>query len=88
MDSLTDSITDLEEAFDLEVPCGGNNSPVKRPCPYSATAQVVTTHTICGIAPTSLKCISCLMEWMQGTADCVCIKCGYRAPKHSVYRPL
>lgn len=36
MDSLTDSITDLEEAFDLEVPCGGNNSPVKRPCPYSA----------------------------------------------------
>lgn len=87
MTAATDTLDELEELLDLEVPCGGNLSPVERPCPAGAAAIVVATHR-CDFGPTDFKCLACFTEWLLQSDYCQCTVCGLYMPQDKVYVPL
>lgn len=93
MNTLTDEVVDLEELFQLDIPCGGNLYPITRPCPDHAEADFVGTH-MCLSRPQDFKCASCHADWLQavlddGEGDLVfCDVCDDEWPASEAYRPL
>lgn len=85
------SVSDLEELFGLEIPCGGNISPRTRPCPDAAAAVVRNSHR-CRINPSDFKCLKCYTEWLSAGAYsagwCTCSRCGARMRMSQMYVPL
>lgn len=94
LDVLADPIAELEEHFDLEIPCGGNSFPVNRPCPHGAAATLrFIHHPRCRDMPQSLKCNSCHQEWLSGCraewySGIVGCVCGAQLPAEDCYRAI
>lgn len=87
-----DAIADLEEMFALEIPCGGNLFPEKRPCPDKAPATLILRcpHHV---TPEDFKCFECYSRWLRGHLDrgTPAIECDNGCgdiPIHDAYRPL
>lgn len=90
-DNETVSLAELEEHFALEVPCGGNISPVKRPCPDQAAAIMISSHRCPPLDPQDFKCLLCYTEWLtgrKGAEFCRCYVCDTRIPILKAYVPL
>ena len=49
--------TDLEEMFNLDIPCGGNNYPIEHDCPHQAAAAMASTHTCSSNRARGYKCL-------------------------------
>lgn len=89
--TLTREIAELEELFSKDIPCGGNNAPVKRPCPHYMRAEMVCTHGCYRALPEGWKCVACFVEWFEdhGSEYCRCTICGEDwMLKTQMYRPL
>lgn len=90
-DVLSDPLSMLEESFSLEIPCGGNETPVKRRCPDNAAAVMFNPHSVnCCERSSHWKCMRCLTEWLQGKSkrtDAIC-DCGLAKPVYDWYIPL
>ena len=71
-DTRTESVTELEELLDAEIPCGGVlEPPVQRQCGRAATLRWSNPHDCCDAAPaaTAVKCPDCWMVLYQCLAD-------------------
>ena len=89
MTTETLSVSELEEVFALEIPCGGNNTPEKRPCPGSAPAVLVKAHASCGMEAPDFKCIDCHALWAaQDFPTASCKHCGLQMVRRAWYRKL
>lgn len=82
---------DLDELVPEQIPCGGNEVPVKRPCPHNAPATLVAVGC-CEAArkPSVFKCFECYREWYLGSPSSTakCLICGTVKPRHEWYRPI
>ena len=92
MSTETISISDLEEMLSNNLPCGGNITPKKRPCPHNAEAILVSSHNCpMGQIPQDLKCFSCYEIWRASNNDVDrvrCPSCGWIGSIFGLYRPL
>lgn len=85
---LADPTAELEEALGLELPCGGNLSPVARPCPDQAPATLASTHRRCNPGPEDYKCNRCSIEWVPPNDVIKCASCGACLSVAQIYRPV
>jgi hypothetical protein len=86
-----DIVADLEAMFAIELPCGGNIYPEKRPCPDNAPATMIL-RCPCDPGPEDFKCFECYSRWLRahidkGTMSLSCEACG-DTPIHECYRAL
>lgn len=91
-DVLSREISDLEEMFANEVPCGGNEWPTPRPCPHDAPAVMVSVDS-CDNHPARFKCLWCFEIWYRsatrsGWDTALCSNCGRNTPLDRCFRPL
>ncbi|AER47965.1 hypothetical protein COURTHOUSE_114 [Mycobacterium phage Courthouse] len=87
----TISVTEMEEMFSWEIPCGGNRFPFARECPEQAAATLVNSHSIeCeGDQPVFYKCDFCYSIWLRGHRDkkvtAITCLCGLVIPLEDLY---
>lgn len=84
-------VADLDAIFAQVLPCGGNLTPVERPCPDGAPATLVS---ICHpVDPQDYKCNKCHAEWLsaaiaEGFVYGECDICRGITPVRECYQSL
>lgn len=89
-DTITREVVELEELLSEEVPCGGNDAPVSRDCPWGAPAILVSTHRCRRMSKRAAKCLQCFLEWHKAATlrGAFCPVCCADIDVDAVYTPL